>query len=125
MLIASDCLKDRDTERPSAQQLLERVAVLKESPEYIGSARPVQEILNEREAQIQEAQEQIPALNSEMLQTQLRQKDEEIQQRNADISRFQREIIRLQVEVFIHCRVPDRLLCIITSIKKQLDKIEG
>jgi serine/threonine protein kinase len=95
MLIANDCLKDDNSERPSAQQLLERVAVLKENPEYIESARQV-------------AQEQIRALNSEVLQTQLRQKDEEIQQRNADISRFQGEIRRLQV----HCRFPYRLLCV-------------
>ena len=59
-------MKDVNTERPSAQQLLERVAVLKESPEYIDSAKSVQEILNEKEIQIQEAQEQIRALNSDV-----------------------------------------------------------
>jgi serine/threonine protein kinase len=107
MLIANDCLKDRDTMRPSAQQLLERVAVLKESPEYIESARKTQEILNEKEVQIQEAQEQIRVLNSE-----LRQKDEEIQQRIADNKRLQREIRRLQVCVF---RVPDKLLLLCST----------
>ena len=44
MKIAFDCLKDNDRQRPSAQQLVERVAVLKKSPEYLESAnRPVQE----------------------------------------------------------------------------------
>ena len=32
--IALDCLKDKDIERPSAQQLCERVASLKERPDY-------------------------------------------------------------------------------------------
>ena len=34
LLIALDCLKDRDVDRPSAQQLCERVTALKESSEY-------------------------------------------------------------------------------------------
>ena len=36
--IAFDCLKDKNSHRPSAQQLVERVAVLKRSPEYLESA---------------------------------------------------------------------------------------
>ena len=32
--VSLDCLKDRDVERPSAQQLCKRVAALKDSPEY-------------------------------------------------------------------------------------------
>ena len=37
--VSLDCLKDRDVERPSAQQLCERVAALKESTEYSESVR--------------------------------------------------------------------------------------
>ena len=37
-----DCLKDRDVERPSSQQLCERVAALKEDPQYMGSMRMVE-----------------------------------------------------------------------------------
>ena len=37
--IALDCLKDRDVERPSAQQLCERVAALKDGPQYRESVR--------------------------------------------------------------------------------------
>jgi serine/threonine-protein kinase TNNI3K len=98
MLIASDCLKDRDTERPSAQQLLERVAVLKESPEYIESARPVQEILNEKEVQIQEAQEQIRALNSdvETKEQALRVREQDIEAKNVTIATLEEEKIELQ-----------------------------
>ena len=35
--ISLDCLKDRDVERPSAQQLCERVAALKEQGQYTQS----------------------------------------------------------------------------------------
>ena len=37
--IVHDCLKNRDVERPSGQQLCERVAVLKEDPQYSESVR--------------------------------------------------------------------------------------
>ena len=37
--IARDCLKDNDGERPSSQQLQERVGALKGSPEYTDSGR--------------------------------------------------------------------------------------
>ena len=40
--VALDCLKDRDVERPSAQQLCERVASLKEGPQYSESVRVVE-----------------------------------------------------------------------------------
>ena len=40
--IALDCLKERDVERPSAQQLCERVAALKEGPQYSENVRVVE-----------------------------------------------------------------------------------
>ena len=51
--VSLDCLKDRDVERPSAQQLCERLAALKGSAEYIESlVRDAQ--LQERNIQLQE-----------------------------------------------------------------------
>ena len=41
--IALDCLKDKDSERPSAHQLCERVADLKGMPKYRDSARVLQD----------------------------------------------------------------------------------
>ena len=40
--VALDCLKDKDVERPSAQQLCERIAALKEDPQYSESVRVVE-----------------------------------------------------------------------------------
>ena len=87
MQIAFDCLKDNDRQRPSAQQLLERVAVLKESPEYIDSARPIQEILDEKDTQIQEAQERIRTLTSDCgtKDQTIQSKEQIIGERNQDI----------------------------------------
>ena len=42
LLISLDCLKDEDVERPSAEQLCERVAALKEQSKYTESARAAQ-----------------------------------------------------------------------------------
>ena len=87
MQIALDCLKDSDHQRPSTQQLQERVAVLKESPEYIESARPIQEILDEKDRQIQEAQEQVQTLSSdiETKEHTIQSKEQIIRERNWDI----------------------------------------
>ena len=52
--ISLDCLKDRDVERPSAQQLCESVAALKEQSQYIESARDA----GTRERGLQELQSQ-------------------------------------------------------------------
>ena len=41
--VTLDCLKDRDVERPSAQQLCERVAALKECQDYEESKRDIDE----------------------------------------------------------------------------------
>ena len=37
LCLAKDCLKDMDTERPSGQQICQRLLALKESPQYVQS----------------------------------------------------------------------------------------
>ncbi len=78
--------------------LCSTVAVLKESPEYIESARPVQEILNEKERQIQEAQERIRTLNSdvETKEQALRIREQDIEAKNVTIATLEEEKIELQ-----------------------------
>ena len=72
MKIAFDCLKDNDRHRPSAQQLVKRVALLKGSPEYLESAsRQVQEHQQLTTTSPRESREM-----AEVLMT----KEEEIQQ---------------------------------------------
>jgi serine/threonine protein kinase len=55
--IALDCLKDKDSERPSAHQLCERVADLNGKSDYRDSARAIQdkdEVIRQLRQQIQE-----------------------------------------------------------------------
>ena len=49
--IAFNCLKDRDVERPSAQQLCEGIAALKESDMYAESVRAAQTMITQRDMQ--------------------------------------------------------------------------
>ena len=80
--IALDCLKDKDTERPSAQQLCERVASLKDRPEYSDSVAAAQQERQQLRQQLQQMQQ----LNREQTQqnkrevVQLRQHIQELQQ---------------------------------------------
>ena len=56
--IALDCLKDKDTERPSAPQLCERMARLKERPEYsesVTSAQQEKQILRQQLQHLQQS----------------------------------------------------------------------
>jgi serine/threonine protein kinase len=72
--IALDCLRDKDTERPSAQQLCERVASLKDRPDYSDSVaaaqqesqqlrqQPQQGKIEEKERQLRQLREQLQQL---------------------------------------------------------------
>ena len=79
--IALDCLKDRDVERPSAQQLCERVAALKEDHAYAESVRATQTMVSQRDMQELREQhlEEIHTLQ-EVQASQIREKDEAKQQ---------------------------------------------
>ena len=87
LLIALDCLNDDEEERPTAQQLQERIAALTGSAKYIESNRPLQEILNEKDQQIQDAQEEIHILNQEIetKEQTIESKDQIIRERNQDV----------------------------------------
>ena len=63
--IATDCLKDKDTERPSAQQICHRLSALKEAPQY---GQSLEARGGERDGEVQER---------ELLIQQLRQENEE------------------------------------------------
>ena len=76
--IALDCLKDEDIERPSAQQLCERVASLKERPEYSESVTAAQQENQQPRKQLQQLQ-QSSARETEENERQLGQSRQQIQ----------------------------------------------
>ena len=100
--ISLNCLKDKDVERPSAQQLCEKIAALKEAPEYSESVRtaveerstPEHGAGDEREKEIRSLRQQHTLQIYELEQV-LREKDELIaagQQRLRDeIGQLERE----------------------------------
>ena len=97
--IALDCLKDRDVERPSAQQLCEGVAALKEDPQYSESVRVVearsstkQGRSDERDGELtslrQQHSQQVQELQQiiQMQMSHLAEKDQTIAQNNRAMS---------------------------------------
>ena len=82
--IAMDCLKDTDTERPSAQQICRRLLALKESPEYRQSLETREgERDGERDGEIEERDQLIQ---------QLRQENEEKERERLERSREKRKM---------------------------------
>ena len=79
--ISLECLKDRDVERPSAQQLCERVGALKKQSKYTESAR----IFEARERNFQEQQSQNEQ-HARELEERLRDSNETISTRDAAIA---------------------------------------
>jgi len=87
--VALDCLKNRERERPSAQELCHHLAALKEAPQYGESVQQAQSVttdgecvqIREMQAQAQERQRDVEQLQQqhtqqiENLQQQLLEKD--------------------------------------------------
>ena len=99
--IVLDCLKDEDSERPSAHQLCERVADLKGMPKYIGSARTQQdkdEVIRSQATRM-EVNEHIISLKEEenrQLRQQLQQERDEVsrqlEEREGQLNREMRQL---------------------------------
>ena len=83
--LAVDCLKDTDTERPSAQEICHCLSVLKETPQYRQSLEAGE--VGERDGDI---------LERDQLIQQLRQENEE---REGEIRESRREIQSLRDEL--------------------------
>ena len=75
--VTLDCLKDRDIERPSAQQLCERVTALKENQEYSESVRAGQERYTTEQGGREERERELRSLRQQHDEV-VRQKDEVI-----------------------------------------------
>ena len=92
---ALDCLKDRDTERPSCHELCGHMSALKASPKYTESVqksqvntKPTQSANREREMeQSQDLQQQLQAKDDQLhtQNEQLQRKEEQIQQQQQQI----------------------------------------
>ena len=97
--LAVDCLKDTDTERPSAQQICHHLSALKEAPQY-GQSLEAREG-GERDGEIQERDQLIQQLRQENeerereVREREREKDGEIQSLRDELQRKEEERQRL------------------------------
>ena len=94
--IALDCLKDADGERPSAQQLCERLAALKETAKYKNASERVKDRRGKEEEYEKklEAKDHVISQKDAVIaekEQQLRQSSEEIQQQSLQIQQLERE----------------------------------
>ena len=108
--IALDCLKDADGERPSAQQLCERLAALKETAKYKnaserakdsrgkeGEYEQLQHVIDQKDATIAEKEQQLRQYREELTQ-QIQQKNQENQQQNQQIQQLERDKRQIEQE---------------------------
>ena len=95
--VALNCLKDKDSERPSAHQLCERVADLKGMPKYRDSARAVEDrddviqlqaiCIKEKDCIISSKEEEI-----QQLRQQLHEKDQQMEERERQLNQPTRQL---------------------------------
>ena len=77
--IAVDCLKNREGERPSTGELCQRLAALKDTPEYTESERAVEDRRTTQQTTLAERERQITELRQQLL-SQQREHDEQSQE---------------------------------------------
>ena len=94
--IALNCLKDKDSERPSAQQLCERVAGLKERSEYSDSvAAAQQERQQAQQREIEEKERQLGQLREQLQQIQQLHRE----QTQQIVQEKEREVVQLRQQL--------------------------
>ena len=106
--IALDCLKDADGERPSAQQLCERLAALKETAKYKNASERVKDsrgkereyeqfrhVVDQKDATIAEKEQQLRQCREELTQ-QIQQQNQQILQQRQQIQIQNQETRQLE-----------------------------
>ena len=92
--VALDCLKDKDNERPSAYQLCERVAHLKEIPKYSDSIRTTQHkdmMIQSLTSSISSKEEEIHLLRHQ-LQQRISEHDKVLEERERQLRRVNQQL---------------------------------
>ena len=102
--IATDCLKDTDTERPSAQQICHRLSALKEAPQY---SQSLEARGGERDGEVQERELLIQQLRqeNEEREREVREKEREVGEKERENRILRDEIHQLQDSVSTKTRL--------------------
>ena len=96
--IALDCLKNREGERPSTGELCQRLAALKDTPEYTEIERAVEDRRTTQQTTSAERDRQISELRQQLL-SQQQEFDEQIQQSQGALTARQQELNTAQATV--------------------------
>ena len=91
LCVAVDCLKDTESERPSAQQICRYLSALKEAPQY---GQSLEGRGAERDGEVEEKEELI-----QQLREGIEERDREVREREGDIERLQSQLQRKEGEV--------------------------
>ena len=96
--IAMDCLKDKDTERLSAQQICHRLSALKEAPQY---GQSLEARGGERDGEVQERELLIQQLRqeNEEREREVREKEREVREREREVREKEGKIGNLRGEL--------------------------
>jgi hypothetical protein len=136
LLIAFDCLKDKDSERPLAHQLCERVADLKGKSDYRDSARAFQdkdEVIRQQRQQIQEKDQTISIIRQQLeegerqiglLNQQLRQLQLENDQNARQKEEKEKQLGRVNQQLEASEQVVAQFERRITELEQQLSQRE-
>ena len=121
LAVALDCLKDNHIERPSAQDLCERVAALKETSEYFGSETALQEsfqLTRSSESHLLASDKQ------EQLHGSALQQEEKIQQLSGLIKEKEKQLEYLQQQLETSQRVITDYENQICGFKQRLSQLQ-
>ena len=92
--VIRSCLKDKERERPSAQQLCQQIVLLKQAPEYSQSKQEP----TPQERRIQE-QEQLILEQQKQIQDQRQEQEQTVQQMQTEIAEMKRETKKLEQQM--------------------------
>ena len=98
--VTLDCLKDRDVERPSAQELCERVAALKEDPQYSESVGVVEARSSAEQGRSYERDRELRSLRQQhsqqvhVLQQIIQSQTNRLEEKDQTIARKEQTIIQ-------------------------------
>ena len=119
--IALDCLKDKDTECPSAPQLCERMASLKERPEYSESVTAMQQEKQILRQQLQHLQQSL-SKEREDKDRELGQMAQQLQQLQLTLTKEREENEKLQQSVVLQGEKIKSITRIRDEREKQLNQ---
>ena len=128
LLVAVDCLHYKENERPSSEELCQRLAGLKETREYKESVEQVERVQNDiAQLERQMREMQVYVKEATTIQ-QLRDENQQLQHRHEGeivrIKRFQRQIQRLNQQLEDQEKVTAEIQQTSNTLQRQVEQLQ-